>query len=361
MTISRQTTVAVIGLAATLLGVGCARPSPSVREVDTRISYYQKRVQSEPRLYPAYALLGAAYLDKARCAHDPVWLARSREALARSMEIQLNFDAMKSMAAVCNFSHRFEDALLWIDRAAGAMPEDTSLVAMRVEALLALGRVTEAQRAVTASGLADDFYVAAARGQVAIAMGRLDDARVAFFDSAEAASAQKANELQGWALVMAAGTLIDSGRTANAKPLLESARALDPDSVELAIHDAEVLEAEGQPESALATYADLANDSGDPVLHAKSFTLARKLGHHRDAAAHFKAAESGFQKAIDAGEVYTLEALAMLYLEAGESIERVRPLATENHKYKRDRSAVELMSRVNAATSPPALSEDAAQ
>lgn len=361
MVISRQTTVAVIGMAATLLGVGCARTSPSVREVDTRIAYYQKRVQSEPRLYPAYALLGAAYFDKARWTHDPVWLARSREALARSMGIQPNFDAMKSMAAVCNFSHRFEDALLWIDRAAGAMPEDTSLVAMRVEALLALGRVAEAESAVSASSLSDDFYVAAARGQVAIAMGRLDDARTAFLDSAKAARAQKASQLQAWALVMAAGTFIDSGRAWDARPLLESARALDPDSAELAIHDAEVLEAEGQPESALATYADLANDSGDPALHAKSFTLARKLGHHRDAAAHFEAAESGFQKAIDAGEVYTLEALAMLYLEAGESIERVRPLVTENFKYKRDRSAVELMNRVSAATSPPALSEDAAQ
>jgi predicted Zn-dependent protease len=361
MTVSRRATIAAASLAGLLVGVGCAGPSPSVQEIDHRISYYQDRVRSEPRLYPGYALLGAAYLDKARCAHDPVWLARSREVLARSMEIQPNFDAMKTTAAVCNFSHRFEDALRWIDRAAGAMPEDTSLVAMRVEALLALGRVVEAQNAVTASELADDFYVAAARGQVAIAMGRLDDARVAFFDSAEAARAQKANQLQAWALVMAAGTLIDSGRAANAKRLLASARTLDPDSVDLAIHDAEVLEANGKPESALAKYADLANDSGDPGLHAKSFALAKKLSRRTDAAAHFKAAESGFQKAIDAAEVYTLEAMAMLYLEAGESIERARLLAEENYKYKQDRSAVELIERINAATNPPALSEDAAQ
>lgn len=352
MTISLQTTVAVIGLAATLLGVGCARPSPSFREVDARISYYQKRVESEPRLYPAFALLGAAYLDKARCTHDPVWLARSREALARSMEIQPSFDAMKSIAAVCNYAHRFENALNWIDRAAGAMPEDTSLLAMRVEALLALGRATEAQRAVAASTSTSDFYVAAAKGQVASVMNQPDDARAAFLVSAEAARSQKANQLQAWALVMAAGTLIDSGRASDAKPLLDSARALDPDSVDLAIHDAEILEAEGQSESALATYAHIANNSNDPVLHAKSFSLARKLGHQREAAAHFKAAESGFQKAIDAGEVYTLEALAMLYLEAGESVERVRSLAMENYKYKRDRSAVELKNRISAGTNP---------
>ena len=361
MTVSRRATIAAACLAGLLIGVGCARPSPSVREIDHRISYYQDRVRSEPRLYPAYALLGAAYLDKARCAHDPVWLARSREVLSLSMEIQPNFDAMKTTAAVCNFSHRFEDALRWIDRAAGAMPEDPSLVAMRVEALLALGRVLEAQSAVAASDLADDFHVEAARGQVALAMDRRDDARAAFLASAEAAQAQKATQLQAWALIMAAGTFIDSGRAADAKPLLDAARRLDPDSVELAIHDAEVLEAEGKAESALATYAHLANDSGDPVLHAKSFALARKLGHQRDAAAHFKAAESGFQKAIDAGEVYTLEAMAMLYLEAGESIERARLLAEENYKYKQDQSAVELIERINAAMNPPALSENAAQ
>ena len=340
---------AVVACGVSLLcGLGCAQQSESLREVNERIAYYKGRVDREPQLYPAFAHLGAAYLDKARLTRDPVWLAQSREALIRSQEIQSNFDAMKSMAAVCNYAHRFEEALHWLDRAAGAMPEDTSLVAMRVEALMALGQMDEAQR-VAAVGEVNDFYVAAARGQIAMATGRYDDAKAAFLSAARAAAAQGAASLQAWALIMAAGSRIDSGRAADAKPLLEAARRLDSESVELGIHDAEVMEAEGRAAAALARYAELARRTNDPSLHARAFALARELKRDGQARQHFDAAQRGFQRAIDAGEVYTLEALASLYLEAGASLDRAEQLARRNLDYKKDLAARELLDQILAA------------
>lgn len=341
---------AVVTLTAALLpGVGCAHNPEPLREVNQQVTYYEGRVAREPRLYPAYALLGAAYLDKARLTHDPAWLARSREALARSQKIQSNFDAMKSMAAVCNYAHRFNEAMQWLDRAAGAMPEDSSMVAMRVEALMALGRTDEARRVAENEGTTDDFYYSAARGQIAMATGQYDEAKAAFLSAARAAETQEATSLQAWALIMAAGSRIDSGRAAEAKPLLEAARRLEPDSIELGIHDAEVMEAEGRAATALDRYAALARPTDDPSLHARAFALARELKRERQARQHFDAAERGFQKAIDAGEVYTLEALASLYLEAGASLDRAEQLARENLNYKKDRAATELLEQILAA------------
>ena len=110
-----------------LLGIalvaGCSLPSGSATPgTDARIDYYLEKTASHPRLYPAHAQLGAAFLQKAKESHDPLCLEKAHRALERSVEIQPNFSAFKAMADLCNFSHRFEEALRWADRAAEAFP-----------------------------------------------------------------------------------------------------------------------------------------------------------------------------------------------------------------------------------------------
>ena len=103
----------------------CGPPRPS-HAMDAAIRYYSDKVAHHPRHYPAYAQLGASYLAKARLTLDPADVTAARGALNRSLEIQPNFGAIKSMAAVCNFAHRFEEALRWGERAREAAAADRS-------------------------------------------------------------------------------------------------------------------------------------------------------------------------------------------------------------------------------------------
>ena len=331
-----------------LMGLGgCAQPSVTLHEfhLDERICYYARKVADHPRLYPAHALLGAAYLDKARDTPDPVWLAKARTALNRSMDIQPSFQAFKTMTAVSNFAHRFEDALKWGKRAAKAYPADTEVTALLVEAHMGLGQYEEARKLLPHSGKTpDDFYTAAALGNWLVSQRRHDEAASSFQIASTLAQAAGVQELVVWAEVSTAGVFIDSHRLEPARLHMERAGALDARNVRLRLHQAELLGAEGNHMDALAIHEALLKERNDPEIHRKAFVLARQLGQRSKAQLHFDAAEEGFQRAIDASEIYTLGALAQLYCDAEVKLQQALALAERNLQYKRDLEAQETVA-----------------
>lgn len=335
-------------LVATCLAVSgrWEKPSPpGIGDFDARIRYYSKKVAAYPEHYPAYALLGAAYLDKARETHDPELVKEARTALDRSLEIQANFNALSTMAALCNFSHRFAEAVRWGRRAADAWPEHTGVTAILVEAHLALGQDDEAGKLLSSAGeSAVDFHLAVSRGQWLVSQRREDDAVDAFLQAAELAKTAGQRELVLWAQVRAAGVLLDSGRPAAAQPLLDAAARLDSRDRFLRMHRAELLEVEGKREKALELCEELLRERSDAEIQCIVFRLARQLGRHERAQAAFEAAESDYQRAIEAGELYTLEALARLYVEANTHPERALALAERNLRHKRDFPARRLVA-----------------
>lgn len=330
-----------LGMAALLLAfvaTGCVHSRPvSTMSLDSRINHYQSRVRRFPNLYPAHTALAIAYLDKARQTHDAVWVQRARAAAAESLAIQPNLSGFQAMAAISNFSHRFEEAVEWSNKAAQTAPGDTSVMATLVESNIALGRVQEAERfCAQAAGSTDDFYRLVANARVAVAKREVDQASQTYIRAANVAGRQAANDFSAWALVMAAGVLIDAGRPAEARPLLDRAGKIDSSNFMLALHRAELDEAEGQWSEALRLYARLADRNGDPAVHARAFEVARKLGREESARRHFAAAERGYQKVLDAGEVYTLAALARLYLEADVHLDRALELSRRCLEHQRD-------------------------
>ena len=323
--------------------------SPANRRVDSdaRIRYYLRKVAGNPRLYPAHALLGSAYLDKARETYDPKLLAKARLALERSIAIQPNFEAYKTMARVCNFSHRFEDALRWGKLAAEAWPNDTGVTTLMVEAHLALGHTEDAKKLLTPlDDPAADFHSAAARGHWLLSQRRYDEAVDVFLKAAKLAHAQDAVDQAVWAKVSAAGVLIDSGQFKQARPLLESASTLDSSNRFFRIHVAEILESEGRPGEALKTYKKLLEEQDNPEIQRRAFVLAAKLGRQSRAQLHFKSAEKTLRRAIEMGEVFSLETLARLYCDANVELEQARTFAQRNLKYKRDQEALAILERV---------------
>lgn len=66
---------------------------------------------------------------------------------------------------------------------------------------------------------------------------------------------------------------------------------------------------------------------------------------------HFEAAERTYRRILEAGEIYSLESLARLYLDAGVNREEAKELARRNLEFKRDRSALELARALSVAVS----------
>ncbi len=324
--------------------VACVHPPVTLNQahLDERVFYYVQKVAEHPQLYPAYALLGEAYLDKARDDPDPVWLVKARSALNRSLDIQPNFQAFKTMAAVSNFAHRFEDGLKWGKRATETYPADTEVNALLAETHMGLGEYEEVEKLLPQPGKKpDDFYTATALGNWLVSQRRYDEAVDSFQVASTLAQAAGVSELVVWAEVSTASVFIDSHRPESARLYLNKAKSLDARNVRLRLHQAELFVSEGSHIDALAVYEALLKERNDPEIHRKAFVLARQLGQTSKAQLHFTAAEEGFQRAIDAGEIYPLGALAQLYCDAEVKLQQALALAGMNLRYKRDLDAQE--------------------
>jgi thioredoxin-like negative regulator of GroEL len=321
---------------------------------DERIEYYSQVITSDPNHYPSHALIGQAYFDKARETGDPQWLSKARAALKRSNDLQPNFEALRGMAAVSNHSHRFEEALRWAALAAQASPEDTLITAMRVEAHLGLGEADEARKLLPPSEPPpDDFYLAASLAQWLAAEGRSEEAASLFLAASKTAGSQNQQALATWALVSAAGVWLDGGQLERGRPLLSAAAKQAPADRFLRIHQAELAEAENRPEAALEIYEQLLREKSDAELHGRAFLLARQLMKDSVAQNHFEQAERIHLRAVESGEVYSLEGLARLYCDADVKLEDAVAFARRNLEHKRDRGAREVLAQAIQKAMPP--------
>jgi tetratricopeptide (TPR) repeat protein len=327
--------------------------APRRSDVDRRLAFYQAKLAASPRHYPALAALAMAELDKAKETGDPSWLSRARDHATQSSAIQPNVAALKAAAQLASYTHRFAEALELCRQARAAYPPDTSLAALQVEALLGLGRRDDAT-AVLRELTEDDFYAAFAHGAIEVAAGDAAAAATAFERAAARAAAEGVVALQRFALVSAAGALLDGGDPAAARRYLDAAAPLGQGDRRLRLHQAEWLELAGRRAEALAVIEALLREHDEAELHRNAARLARQLGEARRASAHVAAARASFERALAAGEVYPLEGLAWLLLEANLELPRARALAEQNLVHKRDASARRLLAEAQRRATPSA-------
>ena len=321
--------------------------APPGSDTESQIAFFRAKIAETDRHYPSHALLAETLLRRSRETGDHTLLVEARKSAETSLAIQPNYTALKTMAMICNHTHRFADAIEWAGKTAEASPEglarDSELTAILVEAYLGLGENEKAAAVlndlITVGQKVDDFYAASSRGALFKAEKKVDDAVKAFEAARQFAAKQGANSRVVWSNVMAAGCLLDSHRAAEAEPYLKLAEAMDAKNSVLQIHKAEFLLASQQPKAALAIYEDILKSSEDPEVHRRAFVIARDLGDTNAANAHFQAAEQGFLKVVDAGEIYTLGPLAQLYCDQGKDIAKAREFAVRNLEYKRDGEA----------------------
>jgi tetratricopeptide (TPR) repeat protein len=330
-------------------------PAPASRPVaPDRVAELSARVAAQPRLYPVWAQLGEARLDRARLSHDPAEVRAARAALETSLSIQENFEALTLMTALANFRHRFDEAIAFGDRAAQAAPSDTVVLSMRIEALTGLGRLEDAERLLlSADAPPGDFYVMTSMARLRLERDDVPGAIEAFGKAAEIARAREAHFFEAWANLRIAEQLIDSGQGAKAPPYLAAARRLHPSTRDLAVHEAEMEAELGRPAEAVDRFQALLRKSDDPFLHAAVVPFARAAGKPDVARHHFEAAEKGLLAIVDEGEVYSLETLATLYEAEGSHPDRAESFARRNFEHKRDASARQLVERLAKAQGQP--------
>ncbi|MFA1545612.1 hypothetical protein [Actinomadura chokoriensis] len=142
------------GLAAALtLGsaVAFGRPSGSTAAAGpagppaSGIAGLQARLREQPHDAAGWASLGAAYIEQARVTADPTYYPKADEVLRRSLrEAPGNDDAQAGLGALAAARHDFHGALRYADRSLRANPHGQRAAAVRVDALVELGRSGEA-------------------------------------------------------------------------------------------------------------------------------------------------------------------------------------------------------------------------
>ncbi|MFD0691037.1 tetratricopeptide repeat protein [Actinomadura fibrosa] len=114
------------------------------------IDRLQRHLRDQPRDAAAWASLGLAYVERARLTADPSYYPKAAAVLDRSAGLRPdgNDAAHAGRAALAAARHDFPAALAEADRSLAVNPYGQRALAVRVDALVELGRYREAEAAV---------------------------------------------------------------------------------------------------------------------------------------------------------------------------------------------------------------------
>ena len=114
------------------------------------IAGLQGHLRAQPRDAAGWATLGVAYVEQARLSADPTYYPKAQGVLDRSLQLAPtdNDAALAGMGALAAARHDFAAALQFADRALTINPYGSRENAVRIDALVELGRYSEAMAAV---------------------------------------------------------------------------------------------------------------------------------------------------------------------------------------------------------------------
>jgi tetratricopeptide (TPR) repeat protein len=113
----------------------------------------QEHLRAQPRDVHGWATLGIGYVEQGRLSADPTYYPKAQAAFGRARALRADDDlALAGLGALAAARHDFAAALRWADRSLAVNPYGAKAHAVRVDALVELGRYPEA---VTAARAAD--------------------------------------------------------------------------------------------------------------------------------------------------------------------------------------------------------------
>ncbi len=113
------------------------------------IGHLQQHLRAQPRDATGWATLGLSYVEQARLTADPAYYPKAAAALAEALRVRPagNDSAYAGLAALAAARHDFGTALREADRALAINPFGARALAVRIDALVELGRYPAAMAA----------------------------------------------------------------------------------------------------------------------------------------------------------------------------------------------------------------------
>jgi tetratricopeptide (TPR) repeat protein len=347
----------VAAVAALMLGVGGvlgarddkaptaageAGAGPRVDRLTATITRAQERLARLPGDYDTWAVLGVAYVERARVSADPGYYPKAEGALSKSLELRPdgNAAAMAGMGALANARHEFAAARDWGRQSVAANPYHADSYAVLVDAYTQLGQADAATDAVQRlldlrPGLpayARASYDLEQRGRVADARTLMENALSAAVDAADVAFCRYHLGELAW----------NAGDLAGAQREYAAGSVADPTYLPLVEGRAKVAAARGELDAALAGYADLAARSPTPSYLLSYAELLTVAGRPAEAATQLSLVDAA-QKLFAAGGGTDNLAGAALALARSQPAEALR-LAEAEWQRRQHADVADLMA-----------------
>ncbi len=294
----------IFGLAAALLlggGIGVVRasdrgsPPPgsamagsgsatSVDPLAISLRRIQEQLRRTPGNWPAWAALGATYVQQGRITADPTYYPKAQGALEKSLSLNKvdNYAAMAGMGALAAARHDFTEALSWSQRASRINPHNSSVYGVMGDALVELGRYPEAFRAIQRMVDLKPGLPAFSRASYAWELrGDINQARAALQRGLQDASTPADAAFARYYL----GELAwNAGDLEGASAQYAAGLAADPSYLPLVQGRAKVAAARGQTGAAIADYTWVVSRVPQPLYVIELGELYESMGRRQDAA-----------------------------------------------------------------------------
>ena len=335
--------VALGWLLLSTLTVGPALAGPT--DPDQRIAFYKPRTGGSGT-YVAWARLGQAYLDRGHATGSRKDLQRAEESLQKSLDYQVNFEALRGLAALSLEEHRFGDALGFARQAVEAAPLDHGALSVLSDALLALGRVDEAATVIDGMlARAPSFEALGRRALLERRRGDLDQALDLMSRACDAAAARTdLGDAEAWCLAQRGELHRLRCEPDAARQDYELALERHPGHSLTRVHLAELEFAEGHTDRALELYRGVLAERDDPLERAALAEVLAARGEAKQAARERSAAVREMRRSAARGEWTLLRPLAFLLLDDPSTAAEGLELAERDWTNRQDLLAADTLA-----------------
>ncbi|MEU0968386.1 tetratricopeptide repeat protein, partial [Streptomyces sp. NPDC005917] len=274
-------------------------------DLTTLIGAHESRVRAQPRDARAWAVLGAAYVERARRSAGTADYPRAERALQTSLQLtgKGNTEALGGLAALANARRDFPTAKRFGEEALKAAPKRWSTYPALIDAYNGLGDYKAARAALDKLmalkvGPAVKPAVMARASAVYRDRGWREDAVAQVTDAAAAAS----SPAEQAAYLTQAGQLAwERGERDDALRHFKAALRLDPDQSAARAGQARALASLGRTQEALTAYQGALAHRPTPQVALELAELYESLGMGQQAEAQYALLRTQVRRELDDG------------------------------------------------------------
>ena len=300
--------------------------APSWSNNEDVISSTEEKVKREPGNAPANALLGQAYLQRARESGDPGYYTKAEILFERALKSQpKSIDAMLGKASLLMARHNFLDAKDLAMKAMATNPDVVATYGILTDALVELGEYDRAIESLQSMLQKKPNLSSYSRvSYIRELMGDVDGAIQAMKMAIESGAPHAENT--AWCMVQLGNLYLNKDQADEAARTYELALARFPDYAYAIAGLARVAEARGD----LAAAVDHYKHAMDRIPLAEfAMSLARiysQLGREEDARAQFDLVDA-IQKLYEANGVSMDIEMALFNADRGRNLDQALSVA----------------------------------